>query len=180
MKYIIYKIKDNETKKCYIGSTKQGLKKRIIKHKTSKKKCKSIEILNKNDYTIDFVEINCINKKQALMYETIAMLCNDVVNSRKAYATKKENKERYKKYYKKEKHKEKNKKWRENNKERHKEMCKKWIENNKERHKELCKKQYEKRKQKFNCECGGKYTLGHKSRHFKTKIHQKYLQQQNK
>ena len=30
-------------------------------------------------------------------------------------------------------------------------------------------------KEKFNCDCGGKFTLSHKSRHIKSKKHQKYL-----
>jgi hypothetical protein len=38
---------------------------------------------------------------------------------------------------------------------------------------------YEKNKaelnQKFNCECGGTYTYQHKSKHCKSKLHQKYL-----
>ena len=33
----------------------------------------------------------------------------------------------------------------------------------------------ERRKRKFNCVCGGKYTLGHKARHKRSKIHQKYI-----
>tara|TARA_R110000772_G_scaffold262701_1_gene381855 strand:+ start:109 stop:759 length:651 start_codon:yes stop_codon:yes gene_type:complete len=48
-----------------------------------------------------------------------------------------------------------------------------------ERHKEYREKNTDKIKeranQKFNCECGGEYTLSNKLRHFRTKIHQKYL-----
>lgn len=36
-----------------------------------------------------------------------------------------------------------------------------------------------KNKELTNCECGGKYTHGHKLRHFKTLKHQKYLDSQN-
>lgn len=45
----------------------------------------------------------------------------------------------------------------------------------KEYHKEYREDNKEKRKEKFNCECGGKYTYSGKSLHFKTKLHQKYL-----
>ena len=49
--------------------------------------------------------------------------------------------------------------------------------------KEGCKAYYlanreqlnENAKEKFNCECGGKFTKVHKSRHLKSKMHQKYL-----
>jgi hypothetical protein len=35
-----------------------------------------------------------------------------------------------------------------------------------------------KRYEKFTCSCGGKYTHCSRSRHFKTKIHLKYLEEQ--
>lgn len=36
----------------------------------------------------------------------------------------------------------------------------------------------ERRKRKFNCICGGKYTLSHRARHKRSKIHQVYLEEQ--
>ena len=58
------------------------------------------------------------------------------------------------------------------NDERIKEYGKKYREQNKE-------KIYEKDKQKFNCECGGKYTHGHKQNHFRTKKHLDYINKLN-
>ncbi len=34
----------------------------------------------------------------------------------------------------------------------------------------------QRRKKKVNCMCGGKYTLSHKARHKRSKIHQVYLE----
>jgi hypothetical protein len=50
-------------------------------------------------------------------------------------------------------------------------LCERQAEHNRD-YKEYIK---EYRKEKFNCECGGKYTLSHKLRHFNSKKHQKYL-----
>ena len=54
--------------------------------------------------------------------------------------------------------------WRETYKEQYKEYFKEYREINKEEI-QITKNQ------KFECECGGKYTLGSKARHFKTKKH---------
>ena len=40
--------------------------------------------------------------------------------------------------------------------------------------KKVCRSCLTKRKVKFNCPCGGKYTVGGKSGHLKTKIHREY------
>ena len=44
-------------------------------------------------------------------------------------------------------------------------------------------KKYDKEKasinyEKFNCDCGGRYTYKHKQNHFRTKIHLKYIKEQ--
>jgi len=49
------------------------------------------------------------------------------------------------------------------------------LEKSNEYYKENKEKIREKKNEKFNCECGGRYTLGNKSIHFKTKPHQHYL-----
>jgi hypothetical protein len=81
---------------------------------------------------------------------------NAILNSQRCHTTEEEKKERQKEYY-------------ENNiehiKERNKEYGKEYRENNKEKFTE-----------KINCECGGKYTYKDKARHFKTKIHLKYIE----
>ena len=77
---------------------------------------------------------------------------------------------------------EKNKQYYQNNKATICENAKQYQQDNKERIKEQ-KKQYrqenkakisEQRSKKYDCECGGKYTLSAKARHFKTNKHQKY------
>jgi len=48
-------------------------------------------------------------------------------------------------------------------------------ENHKEYREENADKIKERKNKKYSCECGGKYTYGHRSRHFKTENHKKYL-----
>jgi Uri superfamily endonuclease len=52
-----------------------------------------------------------------------------------------------------------------------KEYNEEYYENNKENINE-------KRSEKIECDCGGKYTQGHKSHHFKTKKHTKFMNSQ--
>ena len=56
----------------------------------------------------------------------------------------------------------------ETNKEVLKEKAKLYKQDNKEQI-------TEKNNQKYTCECGGRYTLIHRARHFRTKVHQKHL-----
>ena len=90
-------------------------------------------------------------------------------------------KEKMKNYYEnnKEKIKERGSKWREENADKRTEYDKKRYENNKEKINEMDKKYKENHKekllQKYNCECGGKYIYSNKSTHFKTKLHQNYI-----
>jgi len=82
----------------------------------------------------------------------------------------------------KEKISEKKKMYREANKEKINEKKKRDYKNNKEKINEKQKVYREankdKRCEKFNCACGGKYTHEAKTKHFKTKKHQEYLNQQ--
>jgi hypothetical protein len=82
-----------------------------------------------------------------------------------------------------EKSKDYNKEYYENNKEKIKEKEKEYYENNKESIRETHKEYYENNKDKLNikinCECGGCYKLWHKNCHFKSKIHQDYLRDDN-
>jgi hypothetical protein len=59
---------------------------------------------------------------------------------------------------------------------------KEWYEAHKneikDKYKELYKVNKEKLCEKFNCDCGGKYTFGHKSNHEKTKKHLLFINQQ--
>ena len=71
------------------------------------------------------------------------------------------------------------------NKEKYNQQSRQWQEDNKERERERLAKEYQdrkeeinaKRSEKHNCECGGKYTTGHKSHNFKSKIHKSYLKE---
>ena len=71
--------------------------------------------------------------------------------------------------------KDKNKEWREDNKE----QIKQYRLDNKQKIKEYYKQYNLNNNQKFNCECGGKYTLNHRVRHFKTKKHIQFLENKN-
>jgi len=108
--------------------------------------------------------------------------------------------ERNHEYYKNNKNKVKecSKKYRENNREKVAEIQKKWYEKNKERcsqrkkeyreknkeqiakqRKEYYERNKDRLKEKMTCECGSIFTINSKARHFKTKKHQKWLQEQN-
>ena len=62
---------------------------------------------------------------------------------------------------------------------------KKWLYNKEYRQRpEVIEKEKERKKMlrdiKCNCECGGKYTLPHKTKHEKTKLHINYLEEKEK
>jgi len=63
--------------------------------------------------------------------------------------------------------------------EKYKAMKQKWRENNSDKIKEQTRKYKQENKEKLNetqlCECGGKFSLKHKSTHLKTKKHQNFL-----
>lgn len=84
----------------------------------------------------------------------------------------------YQKEYR-EKHQEKkkiqDKEYRENNKEKISEYQKEYRENNKEKLQEYQKEYYEIIKENFKCECGSEIRICEKSRHLKTKKHQKFV-----
>jgi len=92
-------------------------------------------------------------------------------------ANKEKIKEYMKNYYEtnKEKSKEKSKEYREANKEKIKEYREANKEVIAEREKKYREANKEKLREKHTCECGGKYTLKHKSTHAKSKKHQEYM-----
>lgn len=81
-------------------------------------------------------------------------------------------KEKRKEYY--EKNKDKAKEYHEKNKEKYQEYQQEYRENNKEKRHEYDK---ERRSIKITCECGGKYTLQHMTRHKRSHLHLKFLNQ---
>ena len=71
----------------------------------------------------------------------------------------------------------------EQNKDKLKEYKKEWQNANKDKIKDYYEANKDKiskhKNQKMICACGGKHTLGHKSQHEKTKMHQQFIQQCN-
>lgn len=202
----IYKLccKDINVKEIYIGSTCNELKCRKRQHKSNSNNNNSKKYnLNVYQYIRDnggwnnwdmvlieeYKECNNkleLHKKERYYIEQLKATLNSLIPSR----SDKEYRENNKKYYEdwrknnKETIKENNKEWREDNKEKIKEKKKEYHLNNKEKIAEKRKQRYEKNKkeisekakQKFNCECGGKYTLHHRARHFRTKKHIEFLE----
>jgi len=184
---IVYKILCNETGECYIGSanTKQCYIGRKSEHKT-KDGCSSKQIIERDNYTFSIVEENIfidieLRKREQYWIDT----SHHVINTNRAYQSKEQRKEYQKEW--REKNKDQNKLTKslyyEKNKEKISQICKEYYEKNKEEITMRCNEYREKNKEKirqhkneqFVCECGGKYTQSHKSRHLKTKKHQNYL-----
>ena len=149
----IYTIRSYQTDKIYIGSTTQTLTKRLSLHKANFKMWKK----GKHNYSTSFELI-----KYGYVYIELLELCpcdnkNELCR-------------------------------REGQLQREMECLNKnvagrtmdeYLEENKDkikiRKKEYREKNKNKINEKFNCECGSKYTHKNKSKHFKTKKHQKYI-----
>ena len=187
----VYAIICRKTERRYIGSTcEPTLARRLSGHVTSfnyymegkGNYFSSFEIIKDNDYYIVLLEsYPCNSKDELRMCEQKHINLNENINMMKAYQTTEESKE-----YRKQqniKNTDKRKKHYEANREELIEKTKIKYQNNKEHileksneyYKENKEKIREKKNEKFNCECGGRYTLGNKSIHFKTKPHQHYL-----
>jgi hypothetical protein len=197
--YMIWTPLDNSF--CYIGSTFNRLNKRFEGHKNEYKSKKNSITIHKyfDKYGIDNFKIDLIKSynvvrihqkdfKHLHAYETLWInKTKNCVNKQIPFnpLKKEQRKQTKKKHYKNNKDKisEISKQYRENNKEKIKENSKNYYEKNKEKILEKGKKYLEenkeKRNKKFNCPCGGKYTHIHKSTHFKSKKHQKYLENLN-
>jgi hypothetical protein len=133
----------------------------------------SFEIIKFDDAIIELIKnVKCENRKDLDKIEGECILEHHdrILNKNVAGRTKKE-------YYEiiKEKIKETNKEYYEVNKEKIKETKKKYYEAKKDKYKELYKANKDKLCEKIDCDCGGKYTLGHKSKHEKTQRHIDFL-----
>ena len=145
MKGYIYKITSPSTDKIYIGSTVALLSTRLSNHKSSKN-CASREIVINDDAEIILLEeIDFVDIKELRLVE------------RRYYDLNEEKCVNYNRPIITEE--ERVMKKRECN-EMFRDVIREWRVNNNE---------------KINCECGGKYLRQHKSTHFKTLKHQKYL-----
>ena len=155
----IYKIECNVTGLIYIVSTcKKKLSQRMSEHRSNyrkhmkgkKKYLSSFKVMENNDYDIILIEdFPCNSKDQLFARERYYTNEIECVNIRK-------NQGRCLELGKKEYDKERKKEYRDKNTEKIKIRSKK----------------------KFTCPCGGKYTCSNKSFHIKTKMHQKYLEEQ--
>jgi len=169
--YVFYKICSDDCDETYVGST-ANFKSRKNEHKRS---CnnenrkgynfKIYQAIRANGGWDNFKMIQIgtrdnITKREAEQIEEEYRLhLKATLNAHRAYRSPEVNKEHRKKD---------DKNYRQNNYEKIAERKKNWEEENKEKIKE-------RRSQVINCECGGTYTLQHKSRHLKTKRHCEYI-----
>jgi len=200
----IYTIRSHHTDKFYIGSTCLALSKRLSSHKRCmdifiKGKgdyISSYAIIKYDDCYIELLEeCKCDNKEQLCRKEgeLIRLHKDKCINHNIAGRTKKEylddNKDarkiRTKKYYEanKEKMLQQSKQYREANKDVKAQQDKIYRELNKDKISKQRKGYYESNKEKIAhkhnqiniCECGETYTVGHVSRHLRSKRHQQLL-----
>lgn len=182
----VYKITSSQTDKIYIGSTfEKYLSNRLHGHRKNYKRYQqgkfnfitSFKLLEYDDCEIELIKKYDDITKQELrakegkyIKKNMDIVVNKNIAGRIMKQYREDNAEEIKK---------KNKKYRGDNEER----IKQYREGNKEKANQYTKQYYrdniEKIKQKKNgnhdCECGGKYTTAHKSRHEKTKKHIDYI-----
>jgi hypothetical protein len=187
----IYKIEpicEHEEGDIYIGSTAQKyLCNRMVKHKQDYKKFKNdrpvsrltvFKIFEKygiENCVITLIEsVNCNSKEELLSKERFyiqTLKCvNKYVPLRTNLQWKKDNIERHNNY---------RKQYYQDNKESVDTYKNEWISNNKEKVKQYKNLYYQTNKakyaDKFVCECGVESLIYNKSRHFKTKKHQDFI-----
>ena len=146
----IYKIISKEMPGLvYYGSTIQTLKQRMTKHMNSSNTSCSKALFAYGTPEIILIEdYPCCSRKKLERREGEYHRGNECINKYVAGRTDKE-------YY-------------IDNKEIISEQNKIYRENNKE----IISEQ---KKEKYDCECGGKYTRGHKARHIKSDKHQAFI-----
>ena len=173
----VYKLRclDETIKEIYVGSS-FNINHRMTQHKSD---CNNPNRINYNykvykfirdnggwsnwDYTIlEEVEVEDKDELEICYEDSWIVYLDPQLNSQRARRSQKE--------------------YREDNKEKIAEYKKEYYEKNKEKALEY-RKEYrernreiisEKQREKFNCECGGRYTRVHKSRHQKSKKHQAF------
>jgi hypothetical protein len=185
----IYAIRSSSTDKYYIGSTATTLCKRFYKHKTDKN-TSATEIIDLGDAYIELIELfPCgskieLNKREGEIQREMKA---SIVNKMYAHRTPEQKKEQQAEYYAEhvEELKESNAAYYAEHVEQIKEYRAEYYAENQEEILLQKKEYYQKnkaeidkiRQTKHDCECGGKYTTGNKSKHIKTKLHQTYLAQ---
>ena len=163
----------------YVGSTCQPLSKRLAfhkshinsqKHKDGALPMKMKEIGRENFYIELLERVECNSQEELRKEEGKWIREMGTLNKNIAGRTAKEYNAQY--YLdNKTKCNAQSKKWQTENNERETKRLAEHYENNKEQINLI-------RSAKNNCECGGKYTTGHKSHHFKSKKHQAFIERQ--
>ncbi len=167
---MIYKLVSNCTDGIYIGSTCMPLSKRKNIHKNNYKRWKngkfnyvtSFDLYDIGDVDIVLIEqYPCNSKMELHARERHYIESMDCMNKNVPCRTKKQ-------YY-------------QDNQDKIKEQVKQYRKANKDKIKDKKKEYYDKNKnqinEKINCECGGRYTKAHKSRHLKSARHQNHIKQ---
>jgi len=165
----IYKLVGNNL--IYIGSTIRTLYHRLREHeyrsKGILKHCSSSSKLlyeNNNNVIIELIELYpCNNRRELEEREAYWINSLNCINIKKPFVSKEEQKNKKRDYGRSSKIKEYKKEYQNNHREEKKSYDKIYKEKNKEY-----------LSQKIKCECGGSYTLQHKTTHFKTKKHMEY------
>lgn len=148
----IYKITDNTNDNVYYGSTIQNIKSRLRQHKSSCNQGHNIsssQIIKNGDYRIDIVEnFPCNTMKELHIREQHYITKNPCVNIQNSYTSPEEKRKQ------------------------HIMTSRKYYSENKEVALEKKKVQdaiY------YQCECGAKYNMSHRARHFATNKHRKFI-----
>jgi len=184
----VYKIWSRKGDKIYVGSTtKQYLSQRMDNHRTGYKswkdgKCRlitSFQLFDEYGLENCFIELleakECKSKDELRQLEGKYIRELECVNIKISGRTKKENYEQNKEQILKQ-----CKEYRDKNKEKISVQKKQRDQDNKEKILRYQKQYRDTNKVKLNetqnCECGGKYTHGHKSRHLRTMIHCQFIE----
>ena len=188
----IYCIRNNIDDDIYVGSTTQPLSKRMAWHRDGMKhnKKKHLKIYQKmNEQGYDQFYIELIEEYQCDNVEQLRRREGEIIRQLKPALNKEIAGRTIKEWYEdnREKKIEQTRQYKDENKDWFKEYCKTYAEINKERISHYQKEWYEENKnrintrrfERFDCDCGGKFTLGHKSEHLQTKKHQEYLNSKN-
>ena len=149
----IYKIVHSQSDICYVGSTFNTLRDRWGRHKTANiNRCSItsyIQSLGAENFKIILIkEYEVEDRKHLEAYEQLWINKLSCINSQSAFTIKHLSRSQYRK-------------------DRREELSN--IE--KERYYANREAVLLKRKERIQCDCGVEYTLGHKSRHFKSKKH---------
>ena len=183
----IYCIRNYKNHEIYVGSTTQALSKRMEKHRSDAKrgvkgKCKLYQTMNElgiEHFYIELIEHHKCNSKEELFKkegEWIRKIgtLNGQIQGRTLEQYRKDTVEQKREY---------DKEYHNNNKEKRSQQAKERYEEKKDYIKEKSNQNYynnkeairEKLNAKCHCDCGITYAYGNRLRHFNSKHHQNFL-----